>query len=121
MSCKPCHTPIFLPLQSKHRRLRSQPQQSSIATVSSAADGTGIAAGERGKGLSTEQRRALRLERDPSFKVNPQVGTGAPAKQQLSLVHTHVPGALCIFAISVWLGGLAFDLHLADKQCCFAS
>ena len=57
-----------------------------------------MAAGERGRGLSAEQWRALQLEWDPSFKVGSQVSTGVPAKQQLSLVHRPVPG-LCAFLL----------------------
>ena len=96
VSCKPCHTPISLLLQSGHRKVRPQLQQSSTATTSGAADGTGVAAGERGGGLSTKRRRALRSGPAPSFKVSSQVGTGAPAKQQLSLVHRPAPGAVCV-------------------------
>eukprot|EP00891_Asterochloris_glomerata_P004333 jgi/Astpho2/4333/fgenesh1_pg.00065_%23_18_t len=57
---------------SRNERLWSELQQGGIATVSCAAGGAGAAAGEKGTGLSAEQRRALRLEWDPSSRVASQ-------------------------------------------------
>lgn len=114
LSWKPCLaelealTPVCLLLQSRNGRLLSELQQGSIATVSCAAGGAGAAAGERGRGLSAEQRRALQLEWDPSSRVASQVSTGVPAKQQLSVVHRPVPGVMCV------LGGEALSVRICN-------